>query len=804
MKIKKTFLSSILILFFITAAEFNKGPRDKSPLEKYSLVKVFTKNAEDIHKLQLNDITVEHYSGNYSEGIVLTINQEELARLKNTGLNYEVKIQDLDTYYLNRKIPSEAEMQNSLNIRSEDNTDGFSFGSMGGFYTYNEVVQKLDSMKLQFPNLITSKRNLGLSVENRIIWAVKISDNPDLNESAAEAPVYFDALHHAREPQSMASMMYYMYWLLENYGTNPEATYLVNNREIFFVPVVNPDGYVYNQTTNPNGGGGWRKNRRNSGGGNYGVDLNRNYDYGWGNNSGSSSDPGSETYRGPSAGSEPETQAIKNYLAQINPKISFSMHSYAGRYLNPYGYNDSTVNFDIYSEFTSDFSSSNNYLYGTVKEMLDYYSSGTTRDYLHSHGTYCWTPEVGGTDFWPLQSEIIPVASENLYGLKYLSWVGGAFADLQNYKISGKGYANRNDTLSLQFTLKNRGLSMTAKNVTVDVTSLYANAIPINPSSNFDSIPARQLKNNSGEPVRFRLTSSAVLMDEMKFIISVKQEGVETSKDTIRINVGKPAVLFSDNAENGTSRWTKSGTGTLADTTFIDPYEGSKNFSDSRYGNAKNSSNSYFTLIDTVNLTGSANPRIEFAMKWAMESTFDFIRLQASTNFGTTWINLQGRYTKTVSGQPSYTDIKHWKNEQINLTPYIGQKLKLRFNFVTDAGVPGDGYYFDNFKVLNYIDTITSINSVSSSVPDKFRLEQNYPNPFNPSTQLEFGISDLGFVSLRVFNALGKEVAVLVNETLSPGSYKTEFNGANYPSGIYYYKLEAGNFSEVRKMILLK
>jgi len=480
------------------------------------------------------------------------------------------------------------------------------------------------------------------------------------------------------------------------------------------------------------------------------------------------------------------------------------MHSYAGRYLNPYGYNDSTVSFDIYSEFTSDFSSSNNYLYGTVKEMLDYYSSGTTRDYLHSHGTYCWTPEVGGTDFWPLQSEIIPVASENLYGLKYLCWVGGAFADLQNYKISGKGYANRNDTLSLQFTLKNRGLSMTVKNVTVDVTSLYANALPVNASSNYDSIPARQLKNNSGEPVRFRLTSSAVLMDEMKLIISVKQEGVETSRDTIRINVGKPAVLFSDNAENGTSRWTKSGTGTLADTTFIDPYEGSKNFSDSRYGNAKNSSNSYFTLIDTVNLTGSANPRIEFAIKWAMESTFDFIRLQASTNFGTTWINLPGRYTKSVSGQPSYTDIKHWKNEQINLTPYIGQKLKIRFNFVTDAGVPGDGYYFDNFRVVNYIDTITSVNSVSSSVPDQFRLDQNYPNPFNPSTNLEFGISDLGFVSLRVYDALGKEVAVLVNEKLSPGIYETVFDGINYPSGIYYYKLEAGSFSEVRKMILLK
>ena len=802
-KIKEIILSLMLIIFLITAADFNNIPADKSPLEKYSLVKVFIKNAEDIHKLQLNDITVEHYKGNYSEGIELTINQEELARLMNTGLNYEVEIQDLDSYYLNRKIPSEAEMQNSLKIRSEDNTDGFSFGSMGGYYTYNEVVQKLDSMKLQFPNLITAKRNLGLSTENRTIWAVKISDNPDANESATEAPIYFDALHHAREPQSMASMMYYMYWLLENYGTNPEATYLVNNREIFFVPIANPDGYVYNQTTNPDGGGNWRKNRRNNVG-SFGVDLNRNYDYGWGNNSGSSNDPTSETYRGPSPGSEPETQAIKNFIAQINPKISFSMHSYAGRYLNPYGYNDSTISYDIYSEFSSDFAASNNYLYGTVKEMLDYYSSGTTRDYLHSHGTYCWTPEVGGTDFWPLQSEIIPVANENLYGMKYLSWVGGAFADLQNYKISGKGYANRNDTLSLQITLKNRGLSMTAKNVTIDVSSLYINAVPVNATVSYDSIPVRQSKSNSTGLIKFRLTSAAVVMDEMKFVISVKQEGIETSKDTIRVNVGKPNILFSDNAENGTSRWTKSGTGTLADTTFIDPYDGNKNFADSRYGNAKNSSNSYFSLIDTLNLTGTVNPRIEFAMKWAMEPTFDYIRIQASTNFGSAWINLPGRYTKTVSGQPSYTEVKHWKNEQINLTPYIGQRLKIRFNFVTDAGVPGDGYYFDNFKVVNYIDTITSVNFVSSSVPDEYRLEQNYPNPFNPSTQLEFGISDLGFVSLRVYDALGKEVAVLVNENLSPGSYKTEFNGANYPSGIYYYKLETGSFNEVRKMILLK
>ena len=215
-------------------------------------------------------------------------------------------------------------------------------------------------------------------------------------------------------------------------------------------------------------------------------------------------------------------------------------------------------------------------------------------------------------------------------------------------------------------------------------------------------------------------------------------------------------------------------------------------------------SNSFFTLNDTINLVGSLNPRIEFAMKWAMETTYDYFRIQVSTNFGSTWTNLPGRYTRTVSGQPSYTGIKHWKNEQINLNAFIGQKVKIRFNFITDGGVPGDGYYFDNFRVVNYTDTMVGINSISGNIPDEFKLYQNYPNPFNPVTNLGFGISNPGYVSLRVYDALGKEITALVNEKLSPGNYEVQFDGSNNPSGIYYYKLEAGSFSEVKKMILLK
>jgi carboxypeptidase T len=801
---------SLLIIFLSSFLYFGLSAADpdseKDNPDKYSLVKINISEPSDIMRLQNNDITVEHYHGNIKEGIVLVLNHKELNRLKFAGMSFEIKIPDMNEYYLNRQTPSIFEMQKSISILQNDNIAGFGYGSMGGYYTYDEIIRKLDSMRIQYPNIITAKFSIGPTVENRQIYAVKISDNPDVNESATEAPIYFDALHHAREPQSMACMMYYIYWLLENYGTNPEATYILNNREIFFVPVMNVDGYVYNQTTNPNGGGNWRKNRRNNGGGNYGVDLNRNYDYGWGENSGSSNDPSSETYRGPSAASEPETQAVKLFLAQINPKISFTMHSAAGRYLNPYGYNDSAIKYEVYSEFSSDFAASNNYLYGTVKEMLNYYSSGTTRDYLHSQGTYCWTPEVGGTGFWPSQSEIIPVASENLFAMKYLSWVGGAFADFRNYKIEGNGFAGRNDTLDLLITLKNRGLSKTSKNVTIDVTTNYANAVPVNTHSDYDSIYSGQSENNLSQLIKFGITSSAVVMDEMKFFVSVKQEGIVTSLDTIRINVGKPNILYMDNAENGTSHWSRSGTGILADTTFVDPYDGNKNFSDSRYGNARDNSNSFFNLLDTINLVGSANPRIEFAMKWAMETTYDYFRIQVSTNFGSTWTNMPGRYTRTVSGQPSYTSIQHWKNEQINLNAYIGQKVKVRFSFITDSGVPGDGYYFDNFKVINYTDTLVSVNSIAGIVPDEFRLYQNYPNPFNPSTVIRYSIKDNAFVKLKVYDVLGNEVATLVNQNQLRGSYNYQFSTVNYqlPSGIYYYKLESGDFSEVKKMILLK
>ena len=108
-----------------------------------------------------------------------------------------------------------------------------------------------------------------------------------------------------------------------------------------------------------------------------------------------------------------------------------------------------------------------------------------------------------------------------------------------------------------------------------------------------------------------------------------------------------------------------------------------------------------------------------------------------------------------------------------------------------------------DFGVIKF-SMLTSLNTLSEGNANKYRISQNYPNPFNPVTHWEFGISNLEFVSIKVFDVLGNEVAVLVSEKREPGNYTVEFDGSKFTSGIYYYRITAGNFTETKRMVLLK
>lgn len=107
---------------------------------------------------------------------------------------------------------------------------------------------------------------------------------------------------------------------------------------------------------------------------------------------------------------------------------------------------------------------------------------------------------------------------------------------------------------------------------------------------------------------------------------------------------------------------------------------------------------------------------------------------------------------------------------------------------------------------ISEIGTLSSITGIEieSTKPDGYRLNQNYPNPFNPSTEITFSLAKSSFVKLEIYNSIGQIVAILINHKMTPGNYEVKFNASGLSSGIYYYKIHAGEFQSLKKMLLLQ
>ncbi len=212
------------------------------PQEIYKKVKIFPSTNEGFAPILQYAFDLEESTTDKDGSIKIFLNSKEFSELQNSGLRYEVLIQDWREYYNNLPtLRPEEKLEFLRESKERYGIEGFGYGSMGGFYTFQEAINQLDSLHARFPNIITQKFQIGVTENGRPIWAAKISDNPNISESEPRA--LFDGLIHAREPISMMTVLYAMYYLCENYGDDPEVTYLVNNREIFFIPVVNPDGY---------------------------------------------------------------------------------------------------------------------------------------------------------------------------------------------------------------------------------------------------------------------------------------------------------------------------------------------------------------------------------------------------------------------------------------------------------------------------------------------------------------------------------------------------------------------------------
>jgi plastocyanin len=174
--------------------------------------------------------------------------------------------------------------------------------------------------------------------------------------------------------------------------------------------------------------------------------------------------------------------------------------------------------------------------------------------------------------------------------------------------------------------------------------------------------------------------------------------------------------------------------------------------------------------------------------------------------------------TITTGDVVRWTNISGTHNVRANDDSfYFGPAAPAPWEFTHTFTTTGDfPYYCEPHLSMGMTGTIIVQNPAGvgdeEMLADQFELEQNYPNPFNPSTKIKFTIPSViasrakqsQLISLKVYNVLGKEIATLVNEELSTGEHEVTFNASEYPSGIYFYQLKAGNLIETKKMILLK
>ncbi|MBY0451562.1 MAG: hypothetical protein K2P92_00915, partial [Bdellovibrionaceae bacterium] len=197
-----------------------------------------------------------------------------------------------------------------------------------------KTEEKLKALNDRYPQFTTLK-HIGTSLQGRPIWALLVSTtpNPDSPEYLAKPTIMFDGMHHAREIMTSEVVMDVAEYSLDLLEKQTGITPLLSQWNVWIVPMLNVDGNNIVWTSNNM----WRKNAATTNGRVHGVDINRNYAYGWNKCNGSSGSLGNDAYRGLSPASEPETQALQNFAKSIRPTGSLSYHSYSELVLYPYG-----------------------------------------------------------------------------------------------------------------------------------------------------------------------------------------------------------------------------------------------------------------------------------------------------------------------------------------------------------------------------------------------------------------------------------------------------------------------------------
>ena len=711
------------------------------------LVRIHTDDYRNLKSIDLKSIDIA--GRKYNEYFDIVVTAEEYSKIIVSGLRSEIISEDI------------------VKLKEEYRAN---------YHSYDEVTGILRNLASTYPS-ICKLDSIGQSYEGRWVYAAKISDNPGMEDST-EPGILFDALHHSREWATIEAILFYADTLTKGYGNDPVITDLIDNNEIWLIPIVNVDGYVYDYPEQNM----WRKNRKPFLG-EIGTDPNRNYNgclngdpYGdWCSvpSGGSmSNNPSSDVFCGAYSGFADVVQSMMEFHRIHDINVNITYHSYAEEIIWPWAYNasttyqptpDSTVYENIANEMASRIQrvGGGNY----VASGSLYPNTGTTRSWVYGYhhylkGTSClsYTIEIG-TAFYQSVSDLDFISRENWEGALYL--------------------AQRADSIR-EFVLANVPSPSIYTQDSVASDTVIVNWFPIQPEWNHpDMWELEQLKDYS---------------------------------------------YSIDSMESGTGNWILSGFSQNS----TRHYSGSYSFYS---GSGNNISNVAMTKHPYLVCEGDS---LSFWCWYDLETNYDVSVVEISTD-KKEWIQIDERYSGTSGGWINRKyDLSNWVDKSVyirfristddgvlNEGFYIDDvypvasfgsiysiSSTISDTFYTVSGLSNGKYYFrvrgynargwGNYS--NIVKTVVNNQGVKNRDDDKNNLfldvKSNLKNvvvyySLLANTNVEVGIFDISgrmFKSIRRYDKMG-------NHKLNIDIKK---------SGIFFIKVRVANKEIIRKVVVLQ
>ncbi len=701
----------------------------------------------------------------------------------------------------------------------------FSLLDLGEYHSYEETVFFLDSVATANPT-ICQLDTLGQSIEGRLIIGIRISDNPGVEEDEAEVRIM--GAHHGDERISVELPLYIVDCLTSNYGSDTTVTRLVNEREIYIIPMVNPDGVTNNS----------RYNDRYQ-------DLNRDYLCPEGDDCPSYAN---HLY----SFSEPETQAVRGDAMTNRYVLSLSMHSGATNINAVWNYDDGLHRSGEYhatpdDELIMDLSYSYAGLNGTpgfyVTNGCDWYSThGDANDFSYGYlSDIDWTIEISEVKtpperdietYWYANREailfIIDAADIGIRGIVIDSTTGEPLE--ATVWIEEGGFPFYTDPIVGDY---HRPLLPGIYHIRVEspgYISAEMGPIEVGPGPaqryDFQLVPAEMAvfeftvsDSSMGEPL-----PAFVEIHSGNFDTLVVTDGspvtITLDADIYDIEILVPGYLpdfdhsfitgyvsseyflqsfeselFTDDFEEDPSGWVFGGSQNqwgIANRGF----QSDHSLEDSPYNYYSNSLS--WARIDRIfDLSSYLSAGIYYFEEHFLQPNYDFVFNQISINGGATWAALPD----TLTGYSS----SEWRLRYISLDDYCGpgfENMAFRFRFFSSPETNNDGVYIDNF----YFGGTGLPTGLAGTVgpPEHLELNQNYPNPFNSTTVISLAGGQENYPELEIYDILGRLVKRLQVDHKGGRYIWTGLDNSGQPvsSGIYFYRISDG--LKIRSMTLLR